>query len=169
MHGKKSILKDRQVRKNFPRHKTVNCRNGTCPKSTKGLADKAEPLPHLCVFAAGHQFSHPPTMFDSISAIYASVCLSPHQPPWPHPAPASAKEMVVDVKLGQSIKCYITSLSLVVLLLCAMTCVSVSHKRVTAQMLPLSFICKKHSTTTTATTTKKHFRNTRKLLGFFSP
>lgn len=41
--------------------------NGACPRNDKRLADKADTLPSLFVFAGGHQFSHPLTMFDSAS------------------------------------------------------------------------------------------------------
>lgn len=70
------------------------------------MADKAGTFPPVYVFAAGHQFSHPLTMFDSISPIYCFVCL--HLPP--RPQSAAPKKAGVHQKVGHNVKCYITNL-----------------------------------------------------------
>lgn len=51
--------------------------NDACLKNDKRLADKADTLPPLYVSATGHQFSHPLTMFDSISPTYAQSVEAP--------------------------------------------------------------------------------------------
>lgn len=86
---------------------------GACPKNEKRLADEADALPPLYVFATGHQFSHPLTMFDSISPIYALSVWAPR----PHTPAVSVKKMEVNVKVGHSVKCYITDTSSLLLFL----------------------------------------------------
>lgn len=86
---------------------------GTCPKNDKRLAEEADTVPPLYVFATGHQFSQPLTMFDSISPIYALSVWAPR----PHTTAVSVKKMEVNLKVGHGVKCYITDTSSLLLFL----------------------------------------------------